>query len=300
MKTISRGLLIGAALSALATPAFAHRQWLLPSATVFSGADDWVAFDSAVSNDLFFADHRPGNLQAIKVWAPDGTPGQIEHGASGETRSIFDVHLTKPGTWKVGTQNANVMGSFKVDGEERRVGGGRGPGGPGGPGAAGGPGGPGGPGAPGGAPRKPPVALADIPANATDVKLTESINRNEVFVTAGAPTSTVFKPTGKGLEFDPVTHPSELVSNEPARFRFLIDGKPAANLKVTLIAGGKKFRDGEQLMELTTANDGLVTVKWPMPGMYWVNATASDKNPSEPRATERRMSYTTTVEVPAP
>jgi len=41
-------------------------------------------------------------------------------------------------------------------------------------------------------------------------------------------------------------------------------------------------------------------VKWPVSGMYWINASLSDAKASEPRATERRMSFTTTVEVVAP
>ena len=60
------------------------------------------------------------------------------------------------------------------------------------------------------------MTVADIPANATNVKLTEMSSRNEVFLTAGAPTTTVFTTTGKGLEFAPVTHPDELVTQAAA------------------------------------------------------------------------------------
>jgi uncharacterized GH25 family protein len=132
------------------------------------------------------------------------------------------------------------------------------------------------------------------------VKLTEMSGRNEIFVTAGAPTTTVLKPTGKGLEFAPVTHPDELVANEVARFGFVIDGKPAANLKVTFVPGGKRLRDSEGAFDLTTGADGTVTVKWPMAGFYWVNASITDDKATTPRATQRRMSYTTTLEVAAP
>jgi uncharacterized GH25 family protein len=79
------------------------------------------------------------------------------------------------------------------------------------------------------------AGVADIPANATDVDLTETLNRNFVFVTAGSPTTQAFAPTNKGLEMVPVTHPDELVTDEPGKFRFLIDGQPAAKLKVTVI-----------------------------------------------------------------
>ena len=257
----------------------AHRPWLLPSTTVFSSVGDWVTIDAAASDDLFFADHQPLRLESIKVWQPDGSDGQLQNGATGRFRSVFDVQLNKPGTWKVGTQTTGVFGSFTVDGVEKRVGGRGGPPRPGQP---------------------APLSVADIPANATDVKLTEMSSRNEVFLTVGAPTTTVLTPAGRGLEFAPITHPDELVAGEAARFRFLLDGKPAAGLTVTVIPGGKRYRNAEGAMTLTTGADGVVGVKWPGAGMYWLSATVTDANTVTPRATERRLSYAATLEVQTP
>jgi hypothetical protein len=306
-------LILAAGLIAATAPAIAHRQWMVPSATIFSGKDDWVTVDAAISNDLFFPDHFPMQLDGVKVWQPDGQPGKIENGATGRYRSTFDVHLDKPGTWKIGTVSSGVSGSFKVDGTEWRVGGRRGPP-PAAAGAAAGAGAParpagappaggpqGGPGGPGGPQARPSVAtVAEIPANATDVKITESSGKYEIFVTTGAPTDTVYKPANKGLEMVPVTHPAELVAKETAKLKFLVDGKPAANLKVTVIPGGKRYRDGEDGLELTTGADGVLAVTWPTAGMYWLNTTTSDKNVTTPRATDRRLSYTATLEVMAP
>lgn len=290
MTRISARLLAAAAILALPAAASAHRQWMVPSATVFSGTTSWVTVDAAASNDLFFPDHQPMRIDGVKVWAPDGGESKIENASTGRYRSTFDVKLDKPGTWKIGTLNSMVMGSFKVNGEERRVGGRFG----------GGPGGPGGPAGPGGAQRTPPVSVADIPADATDIKLTEIVNRNELYVTADAPSTTVFKPTGKGLEFEPVTHPDELVVGEPASFRFLVDGKPAPGLKVTVVPGGKRYRNDDGAREFTTGADGIAKIDWPAAGLYWINASLTDDKPSEPKATQRRMGYTTTVEVLLP
>jgi len=281
MKSLGLRLLAATALLAVPATLSAHRMWLLPSGTVFSGTESWVTVDAAVSNDLFFFDHQPLRLEAMKVWQPDGTPGQLQNGATGRYRSVFDVKLDKPGTWKIGTEMASVMGSFKVNGVEQRIGR-RGP-----------------PPAPG-TPRPPELTVADIPANATDVKLTQMSGRNEIFVTLGSPTTTVLTPTGKGLEMVPVTHPDELVAGEAARFRFLIDGKPAAGLPVTVIPGGKRYRNDEGAMALRTGADGVLAVTWPTAGMYWLNAVLTDAKPTAPRATERRMSYVTTLEVLTP
>lgn len=320
----TRHALIAAAAFAtgLSSPAWAHRQWLLPSTTTLAGTSEYVTVDGAISNDLFYADHFPIDPAQVKVWAPDGTEARIENAATLRYRSTFDVKIDKPGTWVIGTERSGLMGTFKVGGETWRVGsrgrnGGQfgGTGGPGGPGgqrpagtpqAPAGPGGMAGPGktagmgGPGGAPMKFVATAAEIPANATEVKLSETIARNYVYVTADAPTQNAFKVTGKGLEFQPITLPGALSSDEEAQFRFLVDGKPAAGVTVSVVPGSKKFREAEEAQELKTGPDGVLHVKWPVAGIYWLNANVTDTKTSEPRATERRLSFTTTLEVVAP
>jgi uncharacterized GH25 family protein len=175
------------------------------------------------------------------------------------------------GTYKLVVQNGGVMGSFKVGGVEQRL------------------------------PRgtKADQLATAIPAGATDVKLTESVNRNEVFVTAGAPTETVLKPTGVGLELVPVTHPNDLVTGEPATFRFTADGKPAAQLTITVIPGGSRYRKSVDEKTFTTDAAGQVAISWPAAGMYWINATTTAPSTTIPNAS-KRMSYTAVLEVHQP
>lgn len=299
--------LSAAAAMGLALPAYAHNAWLLPSATVLSDTEQSITVDAGASTAPFEANHAAMNVDGIKVYAPDGSMGAAENVARSRYRSTFDVRIDKPGTWRIGIENTGVMGSFKVDGEQWMVGRRRGPGG-GGPNAggpnAGGPGAGGSAGAPGGRPRIDPsrivASVDDIPANATDLDLTQMMGRNEFFVSAGEPSDTLFKPTGQGLEFVPVTLPTDLVSNEPGQFRFLIDGKPAAGLEVEVIPGGRRYRESDAAQKLTTDDQGLLTVQWPIAGMYWLNASLTDTSPSHPRAAKRRMSYTATLEVMAP
>ncbi len=276
MKLSARHILTAAALLALSTGASAHRAWLLPSATTISGIEGWVTVDAAISNDLFNPDHFPMTTKGIEVMQPDGSKGEIQNAATGRYRSVFDVKIDKPGTWKIWTASNTVRGSFKLNGQNWMVGrrGGNNPN---------------------------SVASADeIPAAATDVKLTEVSSRNEIFVTSGAPTTRVFATTGKGLELSPITHPDDLVADEPARFRFLLDGKPAANVKVAVVPGNKQFRDAEHAQELTTDADGVIEVRWPVPGLYWLNANASNDQPADKDASARHSSYSMTVAVPAP
>lgn len=255
------------ALAAVPATLQAHRLWMMPSTTVISSADGWVTFDAAASNDVFNPDHQPMRAEPA-AFAPDGSAAKIENFATGRFRSTFDLHLTQPGTWKVSMQNDGVGGSYKLAGEEKRL---------------------------------PRGTSADklpgiIPAGATDVKLMQMESRNEVFVTSGAPTDTVLRASGKGLELTAETHPNDVVTGEEAVFGFTIDGKPAAGIEVLVVRGGQRYRDAVDEKTLKTDAAGKVRVSFAEPGMYWLNATASGKSATIPDAA-RRMSYAATLEV---
>lgn len=240
-------LMIAGALAALMLPAAAqaHRQWMMPSSTTLSGTESWITVDAAVSNDLFYFEHVPMRTDGIVVTQPDGSAGKIENAATGKYRSTFDVHLTLPGTYRIGSASTNVMGSYMLNGKQERL--------------------------PRGTTKDKLASV--IPAGATDVQVAEASNRNEIFVTLGAPSTSIFKPTGSGIEMVPVTHPNDLVSGETATFQFLLDGKPASGLKVTVIPGGIRYRDALGQMDLVADQDGKVAITWPQPGMYWLNAS---------------------------
>lgn len=276
MKKHILGIAATAALAILAAvPAQAHRQWMLPSATVLSGDDVWVTVDAAVSNDLFYFEHFPLRLDHVKAWAPDGSEAPIENAATGRYRSTFDVHLTQKGTWRIASVSDSLTGSYELNGKRERL------------------------------PRGTDAAnLAEkLPAGATNVQTAEVSSRNEVFVTVGEPTTTLFKPTGKGIELVPITHPNDLYAGESASFRFLLDGKPASALPVTVIPGGIRYRDQLGQIDLTTDAEGKVSITWPEPGMYWLNVS-TPRGPrgegNENSAPSRRASYMTTLEVLAP
>ncbi|WP_374447500.1 DUF4198 domain-containing protein [Stella sp.] len=269
MRLSTRLAAAAAAVLALSLPiaAEAHRAWLLPSATVLSGADVWVTVDAAVSNDLFFFEHQPLRLDGLRVTAPDGSPARPENQATGRYRSTFDVRLEQPGTYKLAVVNAGLFASWKENGQTRRWRG------------------------------SPERFAAEVPKDAPDLRVTQSQSRMEVFVTSGKPSGTVLKPTGEGLELAPVTHPNDLAVGNAARFRFLLDGRPAAGLKVTVIRGGIRYRDKLEEMTLTTGEDGGFAVTWKEPGMYWVEASVRDGNAAIKEAKERRAGYSTTLEV---
>jgi uncharacterized GH25 family protein len=262
--------------------AHAHRAWLLPSGTIYSGQQPWVSVDAAISNDIFYYEHNAAALDNLVVTGPDGQPVTAENQAKGRYRSMFDVKLEQQGTYRLALVSDGLIASYKVGNETKRV-------------------------------RGSAESLAkEIPADATELRVSQNSNRVETFVTRGAPTTTALQPTGKGIELVPVTHPNDLVEGESATFRFLDNGRPAANHAVTVILAGLRYRSELGEMRLSTDANGEVRVKWPAAGMYWVNVApprapapggpgAAPAAPSGPAGTlaepVRRSNYSLTLEV---
>ena len=270
MKLFRQLTALGLALpliAGLTSHSEAHRQWMLPSATVLSGSDDWVTVDAAVSNDLFYFEHVPMRLDNLVVTAPDGTTVEAENKSTGRYRSTFDVRLGKPGTYRVAVVNNGIMASYTENGQPKRW-------------------------------RGTPEAFArEVPAGAQDLRVSQTAGRVETFVTSRAPNDAALKPTGVGLEMVPVTHPNDIVAGETASFRLLLDGKPAAGIEVEFIPGGIRYRDKLNETKIKTDADGKFSVTPAQPGMYWMEASVTDNKVAVPQATQRRAMYAATLEV---
>ncbi len=247
--------------------AFAHRTWFLPSSTILSGDEAWVTIDAAAANEVFYFDHRPLALDDLAISAPDGSPVEAQNLAKGELRNTFDVKLDKEGTYRISLVSDGVFGFYKLNGEQKRWRG-----------------------------KAADIATA-IPKDATEVRIDESIRRVDSFVTLGAPTYDIVKPTGKGLEVEYGTHPNDLFAGEKTSFRLLMDGKPAASVEVSIVPGGIRYRNQLDEIKVVTDKKGAFEVEWPSAGMYWLNATVEDDKSKTPGAKGRRAAYTATLEV---
>ncbi|NKC31550.1 DUF4198 domain-containing protein [Falsiroseomonas selenitidurans] len=255
-----------ATLLALPVPALAHRAWMLPSATVLSGEDPWVTVDAAISNDLFYFEHFPMQLDGLSIVAPDGSALVAENQARGRYRSTFDLRLSQPGTYRLSVAGSGMFARWTEDGQPRRFRGTR------------------------------EEFAQRVPANAEGLRASLGQRRVEVFVTRGAPTDRALQPLNEGLEMVPITHPNDLVADEPARFRLLLDGQPAAGVEVTVIPGGNRYRDQLGEMNVKADAEGAFTVTWQGPGMYWLNAEVRDARSGIPNV-GRSASYAATLEV---
>ena len=261
-----------AGLSVVSLSAHAHKPWLLPSSSNVEGKEAWVTVDAAISEGLFDIDHQPLKLDGIVITGPDGGKLTPENVNNGKLRNTFDLKLPKPGTYKIELVSKNVFGSYKDNtGAMKRF-------------------------------RGSEESLAkDVPADATEVKLSRMESRLETFVSTGTPDMAVFKPTGVGLEMVPVTNPTELRAGEKATWRFLLDGKPAANQGVSLIPGGVRYRGTLGEIRNNTDAKGELTIELPAAGMYMVSSAwpaAAPQVPGQPpQMPPRRASYSAVVEI---
>ena len=258
-----------AALIAAALPfsAAAHKAWLLPSQTVIAGEKPVITVDGAVSNDLFYFNHVPLRTDGLAITAPDGSKVAAQNTATGKYRTVFDVALEQPGTYRIAVVNSGLFANWMENGQPKRWRG------------------------------NAETFAKEVPKDAAELKVSQSVGRIETYVTHGAPSEGVFKPTGQGIELVPVTHPNDLFAGEEASFKLLVDGKPQAGLEIEIVRGGTRYRNAQDEIKATTAADGSFKVTWPEAGMYWLETATTDAKTSVPQAKQRRLSYVVTLEV---
>ena len=254
-----------ALLAVVPATSFAARAWLLPSQTILARSGGWVTFDAANSDDLFSFNQGAMPVDSLSVSGGDGAAVTPQNVAKGKTRSSFDLELRAAGTYRVAIAGDMVMARWEEEGKPKRW-------------------------------RGTPAEMgANIPANAAKLEVEQMQRRVETFVTVGTPSDV--KPVGAGLELVPARHPNDLYAGEPAKFRFLLDGKPARDLAVEIIAGGTRYRDAPGAIETKTDQDGVITVTWPAPGLYWLDAEIKDENANVPGVKKRTAGYNATLEV---
>jgi hypothetical protein len=218
-----------------------------------------------MADDLFSANQGAMNVDAVVITAPDGKPVAPQNSAKSRTRSTFDLELRQPGTYRISVVDDGVTARWEEDGKPRRW---------------------------RGAATEMPTG---IPANAAKLEVEQTQRRVETFVSVGTPSA--LTPSNQALELVPLKHPNDLYAGETAKLRFLLDGKPARDLEVQIIAGGTRYRDAPDEMRLRTDAHGEISVKWPAAGFYWLDAGVQDEGATVPNVKRRRATYNATFEV---
>ncbi|MFN4184823.1 MAG: DUF4198 domain-containing protein [Hyphomonas sp.] len=264
--TFLKACAVAALALTIAGSASAHRAWMLPSSFTLSGEGQWVTVDGAISNNLFYPNHHPMNLDSVTVTGPDGAPVEAQNKASGKYRSVFDVALEKEGTYRISSGGDGYMASWEEAGERKRW--------------------------RGDAAKLNTDGIAAKPG----VEISRNVRRVETFVTLGSPNAAAFATEGTGLELKPVTHPNDVYAGEEVSFQLLVDGAPTEGVEVDIIRGSDRYRNSEDGLKLTTNAEGILTFTPDEAGAYWLSAGAEGKGTLNGKEIGLRSSYVVTFE----
>ncbi|HYJ96534.1 MAG TPA: DUF4198 domain-containing protein [Burkholderiaceae bacterium] len=265
-----RSAVLAGALALACGAALAHHTWLIPSASMVEGKEPWVSLDAAVSENLFEFDTTALQVDALTVIAPDGSAAAADNRVAGRKRTSFEVQLRQIGTYRFSAVNNSHFASYKVGGEAKRWRG------------------------------KLDALARELPPEAQELQVTHMQNRVDTYVTNDKASAKPFAPLGGGLELIPTTAPTDLSVGDTSTFQLLLDGKPVADADVTVLRGGNRYRYKMGEIALKTDAQGLVSVKWPDAGRYWLGASQGPRGANAGGTAQqpaRRTNCSTTVEV---
>ncbi|MCB1689637.1 MAG: DUF4198 domain-containing protein [Halioglobus sp.] len=255
----------------LSAPGQAHKRWFMPTDFTLSDAET-VTVDFTASNNIFYVD--TGMPLAIVTLAnPAGEQLALANPAEGARRSSFDVNVDADGTYRIAAGGPPMyFVSYQLpDQTETQH-----------------------------ARGSLDKLKADLPEDASAVKFVESHSLIEAYVTLGAGTVPAPPRDNTGLKLlIKDYHPNELYSDETAQFSFTLNGKPAAGLAVVVQGDGSRYRDIQQEQTYETDTSGTVTVTWPGPGRYLIEASLQETLETGEIA-ERYYTYYLTLEVMPP
>lgn len=230
----------------LAVPARAHLTWLLPVQSHVDGKEATIAFDAAVSEDLFHFE-RALKLDTVLITGPDGQPRELANRSAARHRESFDLKLVADGSYRISHVSRGVMASWREGEQTRRF-------------------------------RGTPEAFAkEVPADQVLQGITLTHARQQTFVSKERAGQPRFTAEGQGLEVLPLDAASDLSVGDTTRLRLLLDGRPLPGATLKLLREGNRYRYkmGEEL--LTSDAEGVVTLRWAEAGRYFLGASHGDR-----------------------
>jgi len=115
------------------------------------------------------------------------------------------------------------------------------------------------------------IRESDTPPAGGKVYEVTSITRADVYVSRGAPTDKALAPSGKGLEFQMLTHPNKLLVGGEKKLRVLVDGKPAPGVRLGVQKAALEANPTAPV-EVTSDDQGIAALPISSAGIYHVMA----------------------------
>jgi uncharacterized GH25 family protein len=116
------------------------------------------------------------------------------------------------------------------------------------------------------------------------------------FVSVGVPTQ-IKSVSEQYLDVKPLTYPADIVADEAFSLQFFNDGKPAANIDVSVVAEGNGYHNVPQVLNFKADDKGVVTMTIDKAGRYWLKASQTTDLTDDPEAAQLRASLGVALEV---
>lgn len=253
----------------LANVANAHTRWILPSHfTISKEGGEWLTFDVTAANATFVFD-KPAGAESTLITMPDGRKEWPNFVLRGKRRSVFDFEFVEEGTHKVAVNNKpSYFTRYKAGRRDtpKRL----------------------------RANKVDRVAL--LPEKAREVQTAIFFARVESYVTVGKPSAKAFELEGKYLELMPITHPSDIVAEEPVRMQLYFNGKAQAGVKVEIVREGVIYRNQQEEIKVESDEQGFIEFTPEIAGRYLLVAKHQDYLVDNALADGMRASVSLTFE----
>jgi hypothetical protein len=267
MKTMTKQFI--PALLVLSAPltAAAHSLWILPSQFDIAANEHWISADAAISVTPFHYDGLPMPLEGLAITAPDGSTVTPTNPEVRQRRSLFDVELLQDGVYRLALHDHALFAMYKVDGQVKKWHG------------------------------TSQAFQTLLPANALDVKVSETDTRLESFVVRNRAGAMAPPPLGVGLEIVPQAPLDSFKRGGATSFVVLLDGKPAADIEVAIVTDNENGAGKAAPVKVSTATDGKFSIHWATSGRYLLTAQRNDAHVTLKPASQRRLVYGLTISV---
>ncbi len=259
LKQVATCVLAVILFTAVITPAFGHQQWILPNFFYTDRESPWLGIEHTRGDQRFVSGQGPGIL--LLIFYPKGWHSGPSSTYVGQTRTVAEMELTEPGTYRIETDRpAHYVTELEVDDKKKWV-------------------------------HKSKDQLSGK-------KIIQSAHRwsqTTTFVTVKEYTQGVLEATGAFLEIVPVTHPNKIFVGKPFVVHVLSRGQSVPDQEVQAYSEIDSGHDAT-LATVTDAN-GECELVFPSPGKYLLAANLRQDAKDSSRANVDIFSVSMLVEV---
>ncbi|MEO1232179.1 MAG: DUF4198 domain-containing protein [Myxococcota bacterium] len=265
MPKLSRVLATAAAISitCLASRSgFAHQQWLMPNAFVTHSDEEevWISFEHALGDQRFISSLGPGPA-LLWVTAPDGKRSPPSSVFTGKTRTVAELKLGAPGTYRLEAHEPESFWTKVKEGDETRW---------------------------------LPQSRDRVEGQKIEVSK-RYWSKSIAYVTFRKPSQGSLAPRGEPLELIPEDHPNALVAGRPFGVRVSSKGAPLTGKKIKVFSEAEEGHD--PTFEVTSGEGGRAKLMLPDAGRHLISVSHEVPAPKDPRADSYFYSVYLMVEV---